>query len=123
MLPIAVADMCWFLWLQSRESGVSTRENHPYKKIFVNLGFVGSLIAAESDDDPFSGAKKTSQLINAISLVAIWAQTFATAVTGDLGMLSVRIRCQSRSQMCWHGTLPWIETYHIVIHDEYFPQI
>lgn len=82
MSPIAVADMCWLLCLQSRVSGVSIRENHPYKKNFVNLGFVGSLIPAESDDDPFSGAKKTSQPINAMSLVAIWAKTFATAVSG-----------------------------------------
>lgn len=82
MSPIAVADMCFFLCLQSRESGVSIREDHPYKKIFVNLGYVGSLIAAESDDDSFSGCHKTLRPIIAISLGAIWAQTFATAVSG-----------------------------------------
>lgn len=58
MLPIACADMSWFFCLQSRDFGVSIRENHPYKKIFVNVGFLESLIAAESDDDPFSGSTK-----------------------------------------------------------------
>ena len=82
MLPIAVADMCWFLCLQSRESGASIRENHPYRKTFVNLGIVGSLIAAESDDDPVSGCYKAWRPIIAISLGAIWAHTFATSVSG-----------------------------------------
>lgn len=82
MSPIAVADMCWLLCLQSRESGVSIREDHPYKKNFVNLGYVGSLIPAESDDDPFSGCHKTLRPIIATSLRSIWAQTFATAVSG-----------------------------------------